>query len=689
MRKTIKFSTKNSVIVFILLLMSITLVPVRAEAGIPETLSTKRFSVVQMNADGSFNALSEHDDFNSAKSTMNSNPNRDVMVKDNASRSASKLVAMKGGSSQSYPFREGLVATTGKEAGLLAYIYRLESMSGDRTYIAAHYQMKYIETLQTAKGIIAKVEISGFIGYIDIQKLDLIPYLVLEKGLSWTLGGNDDYNKVAQTPIDVKMNADKYIVKHNATYKVNEMDYTYYLGWSKRSDQTIFSIGVAPDWLKPGTYYSTDGMEFYTDIRQTNRVKDNKGKPGRHVNYFQFLPLRSNSSITGAEFDQYLVAQGYTDSVYAGLGQVFVDNGKKYGVNPLLVYAMASLESAYGTSKYAKDRYNIFGWGAVDSNPDNANAFDGINHVVEKQMAHNLRGYSSINDWRFFGYSIGNKGSGFNTMYASDPYWGMKIGAISYRIDRAYGLRDYEAYNLGQMNDNTAINVRSSASNNAGVLYQTKAGRKDQFITLNKSVGEFYETYSSYPIKNGVIVPYVNDKQDVAIDLNKNLAYVHGSVVTRIDKILNKDNIVKPEPPKPVTLLKYRVDTKGLGLNVRAQATTGSAIIGSIADTSIIFGSPASNGWVQVTHQGKVGFVSADFVFEVKGDGYLLGDGNQDGVVDMQDFYKVGFHILGKEIIAKDKISLYDVNKDGIIDMQDYYAVSFHILGSKPITGKQ
>lgn len=36
---------------------------------------------------------------------------------------------------------------------------------------------------------------------------------------------------------------------------------------------------------------------------------------------------------------------------------------------------LACLESGYGTSSFAKERNNLYGWNAVDSNPDKAKKF--------------------------------------------------------------------------------------------------------------------------------------------------------------------------------------------------------------------------------------------------------------------------------------------------------------------------
>lgn len=660
------------------------------------TSNKSRFTLVEMDNSGEMSDISTHTSFSSAKSAMASHKGVNLMIKDENSLSPSKLVALKGGgSAQSYPFRSGKVSTTGQAPNMLAYIFQSPSMSGDRTYIAAHYQMKYIDTIENNSGqLLARIKISGFEGYVDIDKIDLIPYLVLEKGIVWTIGGNEGYYSPSEKPVSMVITPDHYTVRRNSTYKVNEIDFSFYLGWPN-SRGGVSSTGIAPNWLPVGKYYSSDGITFYTDVRQSKPVKDDKGKVGRYINYFKFLPLRSKSNITGEEFDNYLKAQGYTSSVYADLGNVFIRNGNEYGVNPLIVYSMANLESAFGTSRLAKDRFNLFGWNAVDSNPDNATAYDGVDEVVNRQMAHNLRGYTSLNDWRFFGYSVGNKGSGFNTMYASDPYWGMKIASMAYRVDRAYGFKDLEVYELGQLANKTAINVRSSSDINSGVLYKTKANLVNQFVTLNKINKEFYQTYSAYPIVDGKVVYYSNSSQEVKIDINKNLAYIHKTLITPVDKIYRKGSTVIPDdqiiPDKPNEgdyTIPYRV-TADIGLRVRSSANTSSKILGVLNYDSTVFGKPSVNGWVEINYANQKGYISADYLDDTSKTSYLIGDGNRDGKIDMQDFYKIGFHILGREVMDKDTIKRYDTNEDGIIDMQDYYAISFHILGSKKITKTQ
>lgn len=63
---------------------------------------------------------------------------------------------------------------------------------------------------------------------------------------------------------------------------------------------------------------------------------------------------------------------GYHDEVYQGI----VDAEAKYNLNALFILAHADVESAHGNSYYATTRNNLFGFNAVDSDPDEASSYD-------------------------------------------------------------------------------------------------------------------------------------------------------------------------------------------------------------------------------------------------------------------------------------------------------------------------
>lgn len=80
--------------------------------------------------------------------------------------------------------------------------------------------------------------------------------------------------------------------------------------------------------------------------------------------------LRTPSNISAEEIDKMLEG-----TKLHGLGSAFVKAEKEYGVNALYMMGLACLESGWGTSNYAVNRNNLYGWNAVDSNPDKASYF--------------------------------------------------------------------------------------------------------------------------------------------------------------------------------------------------------------------------------------------------------------------------------------------------------------------------
>ena len=80
--------------------------------------------------------------------------------------------------------------------------------------------------------------------------------------------------------------------------------------------------------------------------------------------------LRVASNVTSEEIDKMLEG-----TKLHGLGSAFVEAEQKYVVNALYMMGLACLESGFGNSAFAQKRNNLYGWNAVDSNPNNASTF--------------------------------------------------------------------------------------------------------------------------------------------------------------------------------------------------------------------------------------------------------------------------------------------------------------------------
>ena len=117
---------------------------------------------------------------------------------------------------------------------------------------------------------------------------------------------------------------------------------------------------------------------------------------------FQHLVLTSSAGVPATELNRILQGKG----VLEGLGQAFIDGGKQHAVNEVYLISHALLETGHGTSTLAKGvevgkdkngnlvlvnssnrsnltdiktTYNMFGIGAVDSNPLRGGAFRAYN----------------------------------------------------------------------------------------------------------------------------------------------------------------------------------------------------------------------------------------------------------------------------------------------------------------------
>ena len=114
---------------------------------------------------------------------------------------------------------------------------------------------------------------------------------------------------------------------------------------------------------KYGITDSTFSIEEVKDIQESVKVK----------NYSLTVDtdLRTPSNATSEDINKMLEGT----KLY-GLGDAFVKAEKAYGVNALYMMGLAALESGYGTSRFAIERNNLYGWNAVDSNPDKAKFFD-------------------------------------------------------------------------------------------------------------------------------------------------------------------------------------------------------------------------------------------------------------------------------------------------------------------------
>ena len=186
------------------------------------------------------------------------------------------------------------------------------------------------------------------------------------------------------------------------------------------------SIRVAPHSSSMAIgkkYYSADGIIF------ENFTVENP---------FLFRDLRKPTNYTAEELDKVYSLMNIKGSRLAGKGAIFKEAEERYQINALYLIAHSAIESSWGRSQIAKDKNNFFGIAAYDTTPyDSAKSFDDVDKGILGAAKWIRENY--IDNGRTY---LGNKASGMNVLYASDPYWGEKIASIMMRINSQLGGKD-------------------------------------------------------------------------------------------------------------------------------------------------------------------------------------------------------------------------------------------------------
>lgn len=437
---------------------------------------------------GSLSTVDSYSTLDNAMKKMKEND--DYVVTHSNSLSPMKIIAMNSGFAYSYPYRSGRVTMNLYERVNSALVGE-----GVTTYLTEHYEMTYHSTYSyyPSKGFgWIEVTMNGFHGYADLENTDLVPMKYVKNGLSITLGGNDRTGQGEQ--------AFNVICKQN--YYINdngELKFVYHRAWPRNNSsgaciENTLAYGKAPAIMKSGKkYYSNDGIHFFLKPSLT-------GDYITYYNYYQFLPLRTKTNITADQMNAFINANN-NSGIIAGKAQSFISAQEKHGCNAATILAMAIHESAWGTSNIARGKNNLFGWGAYDSATSNATTYSSVEACVSAQMGDNLANYMDPNCSRYFSMSLGNKGGGFITKYASDPYWAEKIASYYYRLDKSCNFKDFESYKMAVVNTNNAAVYKET--NTSVKLYgvANKSGyQKNVIVTpLGDEENGIYKTYTSVP----------------------------------------------------------------------------------------------------------------------------------------------------------------------------------------------
>lgn len=273
-------------------------------------------------------------------------------------------------------------------------------------------------------------------------------------------------------------------------------------------------VGMRPDYLTAGnTYYSYDGHYFYTSYTKmlsdyqsdTRSHAVNAGNP--YYNYYQYLPLRTVTGYTSSELNSFINNYAGSSSKMYNTGSIFVNYQNAYGTNALLMASVAACESGWGKSDYALNRNNLFGLNAIDNDTGQAYTFKSVEKCIKDFSETYLsKRYLKPTYTYYHGAFLGDKASGINVSYASNPYWGEEIANVAWNLDKAGGYKDTGKYTIGiKDTDNVthnSVNVRKGSSTATTILYTTGSHSNYSVLIRGEKDG-FYEIQSDPVLNSG------------------------------------------------------------------------------------------------------------------------------------------------------------------------------------------
>lgn len=143
------------------------------------------------------------------------------------------------------------------------------------------------------------------------------------------------------------------------------------------------------------------------------------------------MALNEPSGLTIEQFKKILTDNKDVNKIFENNSDYFYYIEDEYGINGIFVASIGIHESAWGTSRIAKNKFNLFGYGAYDSNPYNgaytfsnySESIDLLARVLVKYYL-NPKGTIIYDGQVASGkYYNGSTLSDVNKKYATDKNW--------------------------------------------------------------------------------------------------------------------------------------------------------------------------------------------------------------------------------------------------------------------------
>ena len=192
------------------------------------------------------------------------------------------------------------------------------------------------------------------------------------------------------------------------------------------------------EWCKVtyGNYVGYVKGEDLTSIALTPGIGEKNRKQKLYATLDANMDLTKPSGLTLDDYKKILGGNTLDiNKIIEENAENFYNAEQKYNVNGIFLASIAIHESAWGTSQIAKDKKNLFGFGAYDRSPyESANSFDDYSKGIEAVAKYLAKNYLNKSGTKIYDdetatgmYYNEPTIAGVNTRYCTDKDWATKI----------------------------------------------------------------------------------------------------------------------------------------------------------------------------------------------------------------------------------------------------------------------
>lgn len=205
-----------------------------------------------------------------------------------------------------------------------------------------------------------------------------------------------------------------------------------------KQNEEVEIIEISENWYKIKVSGMTGWVQSasLTNLNPYDTLFEGKGlSKEQAISKCNFnMKLNQKSGLSLNQFKKVLADSKDKNGIFAKNAEYFYYIEKEYGINGIFVAAVGIHESAWGTSKIASNKKNLFGYGASDSDPYNnaynfSNYSEGIDLVARVFVKYYINEPGTkIYDGTASGkYYSSSTLSGVGKKYATDTNWAKAV----------------------------------------------------------------------------------------------------------------------------------------------------------------------------------------------------------------------------------------------------------------------